>query len=132
MVLVGEAPSLWSWEMGAILAAIAVTAVVLNNATLGEEAARMAQQGLPIWGTALGDTDFAALARAAGLEGVRVSRAEEISPAVRAALASGRPAVVDVPTAFVPTPSLWPRATPEAAPHQPATEPEAPRPLARI
>lgn len=112
---------------------IAVTAVVLNNATLGEEAARISLQGLPAWGTDLGDTDFAAVARAAGIEGVRVGATEEVSPAVRAALASGRPAVVDVPTTLLPPPSLRPAAEAELSALPPAEEMlEAVRPLARI
>jgi len=111
---------------------IAVTAVVLNNGTLGEEAAKQAQQGLAVWGTDLGNTDFAAVARAAGLEGVMVAHPEEISAAVRAALASGRPAVVDVPTAFVPTPSLLPPAELPLAADRPALEAGIARPVARI
>jgi len=42
-------------------------------------------------------TDFAALARAMGADGYRVSKVGEFGEALGAALASGRPAVIDVP-----------------------------------
>ena len=43
-----------------------------------------------------GDVDFAALARVLGAFGERVKEPGEVLPAVRRALESGRPAVVDV------------------------------------
>jgi len=42
-------------------------------------------------------TDFAALARAMGADGYRVAKAGDFGEALGAALASGRPAVIDVP-----------------------------------
>jgi acetolactate synthase-1/2/3 large subunit len=39
--------------------------------------------------------DFAAMARAAGIEGVSVERAQDLSDAVRAAVAKGRPCLID-------------------------------------
>jgi acetolactate synthase-1/2/3 large subunit len=51
-----------------------------------------------------GPTDFAAVARAFGIEGIRVERPEAIRPALLRALASGGPVVVDVVT------DPWPRA----------------------
>ena len=44
----------------------------------------------------LGDVDYAAVARALGGEGMRVEQAEEIAPAVRQALATGKPTLVQV------------------------------------
>ena len=44
------------------------------------------------------EVDFAALAREIGAVGIRVERPSELSGAIEAALASGRPAVVDVVT----------------------------------
>jgi len=44
----------------------------------------------------LGDVDYAAVARALGGEGMRVQRAEEIVPAVRRALGTGKPTLVQV------------------------------------
>ena len=43
-----------------------------------------------------GDVDFAALARVLGAHGERVEAAADLTPALRRALASGLPAVVDV------------------------------------
>ncbi|MDW8371151.1 MAG: thiamine pyrophosphate-dependent enzyme, partial [Geminicoccaceae bacterium] len=51
-----------------------------------------------------GPTDFAAVARAFGVEGIRVERPEAIRPALERALAIGGPVVVDVVT------DPWPRA----------------------
>jgi len=50
MVLVGETPSLWSWEMGAILGAIAVTAVVSYFVLAGADRVRgvMGETGIRI------------------------------------------------------------------------------------
>jgi acetolactate synthase-1/2/3 large subunit len=44
------------------------------------------------------DTDYAGIARAFGLEGRRVEDPDELEPALRAALASGRPTFLDVTT----------------------------------
>jgi acetolactate synthase-1/2/3 large subunit len=43
-----------------------------------------------------GDVDFAALARVLGAHGERVEEPAEVLPAIKRALASGAPAVVDV------------------------------------
>jgi acetolactate synthase I/II/III large subunit len=42
------------------------------------------------------DTDFAAIARAFGCNGVRVEKPDELAPAIMAAKASGKPSVIDV------------------------------------
>ena len=49
--------------------------------------------------------DFAAMARAWGAHGVMVQSADELGPALREALASNRPSVVQVPMENVPTPT---------------------------
>ena len=49
--------------------------------------------------------DYAEIARAYGAEGVRISAAEELLPALNAAIASGRPTVLDVPMINNPTPT---------------------------
>ena len=49
--------------------------------------------------------DYAAIARAYGADGVAVERADDFLPALRAALASGRPTVLDVPMKNNPTPT---------------------------
>jgi acetolactate synthase-1/2/3 large subunit len=48
--------------------------------------------------TELRNPDFAALARACGAEGLTVTRDEDFAPALRAALACGKPAVIDIHT----------------------------------
>lgn len=53
--------------------------------------------------------DFAALGRAMGAEGFRVSAADQLRPMLTEAIRSGRPAVIDVPmiNEKVPTPGHW-------------------------
>lgn len=55
-----------------------------------------------------GPTDFAAIARAFGVEGIRVENPAEIGPALERAIASQRPVVVDVVTDAEPrAPEPW-------------------------
>jgi len=49
--------------------------------------------------------DYAAIAKAYGVDGVRLSSAAEFRPALRAAIASGRPTVIDVAMINNPTPT---------------------------
>jgi acetolactate synthase-1/2/3 large subunit len=49
--------------------------------------------------------DYAAIARAYGADGVAIARADELLPALEAAIASGRPTVLDVPMKNNPTPT---------------------------
>jgi acetolactate synthase-1/2/3 large subunit len=53
--------------------------------------------------------DYAAVARACGAAGVKIQAADELGPALRAALASGVPTVIQVPmeNAPTPTPGYW-------------------------
>jgi acetolactate synthase-1/2/3 large subunit len=53
--------------------------------------------------------DFAAMARACGADGVLIERADQLGPALQAALTSGRPTVIQVPmeNAPTPTPGHW-------------------------
>lgn len=53
--------------------------------------------------------DYAAMARACGGEGVMIQKADELGPALRQALASGRPTLIQVPmnNAPTPTPGHW-------------------------
>jgi acetolactate synthase-1/2/3 large subunit len=50
-------------------------------------------------------TDFGAIARAYGVEGVTLTSAEEFKPALAKAIASGVPVVIDVSMINVPTPT---------------------------
>lgn len=76
--------------------------VIMNNCAYGTIAGLQKAH----FGTTLGTVfehggqpyspDFAAVARAFGVDGVRVERAEDFKPALERAMASGRPCVIDV------------------------------------
>jgi acetolactate synthase-1/2/3 large subunit len=97
-------------EMG-----IAPVWVVMNNAAFGTIAGLQRKH----YGTGFGcefqcdgqaySPDFAAIARACGADGVRIEAAEELGGVLRAACASGRPTVIDVPMRNTPvtTPGEW-------------------------
>ena len=50
-------------------------------------------------------TDFAQMAKGYGADGVFIRAADELGPALRAALASGRPTVIQAPMENIPTPT---------------------------
>jgi acetolactate synthase-1/2/3 large subunit len=76
---------------------IDVVAVVLNNAILGfQQHGENAFSGRHSHAVDLGPVDHAAIARACGCHGERVDKPEDFGPALARALASGRPAVLDV------------------------------------
>jgi len=76
---------------------IPVVCVVFNDFGLGNERAFQNElYGGRTFAVDYGDVDFAALARVFGCFGERVTDPAEVLPAVKRALASGRPAVVDV------------------------------------
>jgi acetolactate synthase I/II/III large subunit len=89
--------------------------VVMNNAAFGTIAGLLRKH----YGTGYGcefeadgaayTPDFAAIARACGADGTTIASADELEPALRAALASGRPTVLDVPMRNTPvmTPGGW-------------------------
>lgn len=89
--------------------------LVMNNAAFGTIAGLQRKH----YGTGYGcefevdgnpyTPDFAAIARACGAEGVNIHSAEELGPALRGAIASGRPTVLDVPMRNTPvmTPGEW-------------------------
>ena len=76
-----------------------VKIVVLNNGALSFVELEMKAGGIVNWGTDLGVTDFAAIATAAGIFGVRVERAADLEGALAAAFGQDGPALVDVRTA---------------------------------
>ena len=94
---------------------VAVIWVVMNNRAYGTIAGLQKAH----FGTTLGTVfekdgspyspDFAAIARAYGIEGVKVASADEFKPALERAIASGRPVVLDVvmENAPVPTTGHW-------------------------
>jgi pyruvate dehydrogenase (quinone) len=72
--------------------------VVLNNHSLAMVRLEMEVAGMPHYGCDLKNPDFAALARAAGLMGVRAEDPAEVRPALERALAYEGPALVDAVT----------------------------------
>ncbi|WP_343700926.1 ubiquinone-dependent pyruvate dehydrogenase [Chitinophaga sp.] len=73
-----------------------VKIVVYNNGSLGFVAMEMKVAGLPPFGTDLKNPNFARMAEAMGMPGIRVELPEEIQPAMERALAHDGPALVDV------------------------------------
>ena len=87
--------------------------LVMNNNAFGTIAGlQKAHYGLT-YGTTFPNSDegrgnrpdYAAIARAYGAEGLRISAADELLPALETAIASGRPTVLDVPMINNPTPT---------------------------
>jgi pyruvate dehydrogenase (quinone) len=84
--------------MTAVSHDLPVKLVVFNNGRLGMVKLEMEQVGLPEYGTVLHNPDFAEVARALGLHGIRVTDPREVDAAVRGALAHPGPALLDVVT----------------------------------
>jgi acetolactate synthase-1/2/3 large subunit len=74
---------------------IPIVVVIFNNSMLGW--VRHGQGQRPV-ASKFRDYDIAAIARAIGCEGIRVEEPGELESALRRAIGSGRPAVVDVVT----------------------------------
>ncbi|MBW8268002.1 acetolactate synthase catalytic subunit [Caldovatus aquaticus] len=76
-----------------------VTVIVLNNGILAyQKDAEDARFGAHTDAVDFAPVDHAAIARACGIAGTRIERAEEVGPALDAAFASGAPALLDVVT----------------------------------
>ncbi|MEX0657653.1 MAG: pyruvate dehydrogenase [Egibacteraceae bacterium] len=75
-----------------------VTIVVFNNSSLGMVELEMLVEGLPAHGTDQDPVDYAAIARSAGLESIRITRPEEVRDGLARALATAGPVLVDVVT----------------------------------
>ncbi|MCB8838061.1 acetolactate synthase catalytic subunit [Aurantimonas sp. VKM B-3413] len=89
----------WSELETARRMGVAVTIIVLNNQILGYQ--KHAEK--VIWGdhsdvVNFTSVDHAAIARACGVEGVRVETSDQFLPALKTALASGSSTVIDVVT----------------------------------
>ena len=76
-----------------------VKVVVLNNGTLGFVELEMKAGGFLDTGTALKNPDFAAMAEAVGIKGVRVEDPQMLEGAVRDVLGHNGPALLDVVSA---------------------------------
>ena len=96
---------------------VGVVWVVMNNAAFGtiaglQESHYGTDYGCVFLDAATGEPytpDFAGIARSCGVQGIRVGAADELVPALEEALASGGPALIDVPMLNdpVPTPGHW-------------------------
>ncbi|WP_445151268.1 thiamine pyrophosphate-binding protein [Baekduia sp. Peel2402] len=84
---------------------LSTVTVIHNNSAWGVIRLGQKRGGFEL-GTELEGTDHVAIARAFGCHAERVTTAAEIGPALERALASGLPAVIDVPTRLVPHPGL--------------------------
>ena len=76
-----------------------VKVVVFSNGALSFVELEMKAAGIVTYGTDLDNPDFAAIARAAGLLGVRVTHADELEGALKEAFGHDGPALVEVRTA---------------------------------
>ncbi len=75
-----------------------VKIVLFNNHRLGMVQLEQEAAGLPHYGVELKNPNFAALAQAVGLMGLRVEDPAQVRPALEQALESNGPALVDVVT----------------------------------
>lgn len=75
-----------------------VKTIVYNNGSLGMVKLEMHVAGLPDHGTHLVNPNFAEMARAMGVEGIRVENPAEVRPAIKRALDHPGPVLVDVVT----------------------------------
>ncbi|SEM90440.1 thiamine pyrophosphate-binding protein [Lihuaxuella thermophila] len=73
-----------------------ITIFLINNGSYAMEKNRMKASGLQTLGSDLFNPDFVAFAQAFGVTGYRVERVEELEGAIRQALASKQPALVDI------------------------------------
>ncbi|MGN6219608.1 MAG: ubiquinone-dependent pyruvate dehydrogenase [Microbacterium sp.] len=73
-----------------------IKVIVFNNSALGFVEVEMKAAGIVNFGTKLDNPDFAAVATAMGMTGIRVERGDELEPALRRALQEPGPVLVDV------------------------------------
>src|SRR5260370_7621962 len=76
-----------------------VKVIVLNNGTLGFVEMEMKASGFLDTGCDLKNPDFALMAEAMGVRGIRVEKPQELKGAIEAALAHKGPVLVDVGSA---------------------------------
>lgn len=75
-----------------------VKAIVFNNGTLGMVEIEMQLAGVPNFQTELYNPDFAQVAEACGIKGLRVTDPAKVDSAIKEAMAHGGPVLVDVKT----------------------------------
>lgn len=76
-----------------------VKVVIFNNSVLGFVAMEMKAGGYLTDGTDLHNPDFAAVANAAGIKGIRIEKSEDLEAGLKEAFAHDGPVIVDVVTA---------------------------------
>lgn len=81
--------------MTAVEQDLPIVTVIFNNQALG-----WSLHSRGPFATKLADFDYAAIARGMGCEGVRISDARELGPALQRAVASRKPTVIDVQTSL--------------------------------
>lgn len=90
----------FAMQMGDFVTAVKyelpIVVLVFNNAKLAFITLEQEAKGLPDWGTDLVNPDFSAYAKACGGVGFSVERPEQLEPAIKNALASNRPAIIDI------------------------------------
>jgi acetolactate synthase-1/2/3 large subunit len=99
--LCGDGGFAHSWAELETLARIGapVTVVLLNNGILGfQKHAEDAKYGDHTNACDFANVNHAAIARACGISGTRITRGEDFGPALDAAFASGKPALIEVMT----------------------------------
>ncbi len=82
----------------AVSAELPVKLIVFDNGRLGMVKLEMEQVGLPEFGTVLHNPDFARVAEAIGLRGIRVTDPRDVDAAVAETLAHPGPVLLDVVT----------------------------------
>jgi pyruvate dehydrogenase (quinone) len=90
-MLMGELLTLLQYDLP-------VKIIVFDNGSLGMVALEMLVAGYPPYQTGLKNPDFAAMARAAGMTGIRIEDPGDVRDGLRQALADDGPALVDVLT----------------------------------
>ena len=75
---------------------IAAPIVIVNDSALGTIKSRQKSKGLVPYGLDLGDVDFAGVARAVGIYGVRVETPEQFEKELESAFKADRATVIDV------------------------------------
>jgi pyruvate dehydrogenase (quinone) len=73
-----------------------VKLIVYNNSSLGFVAMEMKVIGMPPFATDLKNPNFAKMAEAIGIKGIRIEKSEDVEAAIAAALAHPGPVLVDV------------------------------------
>ncbi|MCW5588706.1 MAG: ubiquinone-dependent pyruvate dehydrogenase [Legionellales bacterium] len=75
-----------------------IKVIIFNNGSLGFVELEMKASGLLDFGTDLQNPNFAQMAQAMGIEGIRVEDPSEVYPALETALKTPTPAVIDIVT----------------------------------